>query len=762
MKSRYAVAFLCTVLVLCIGIIKAGKSERSIAKVIRKLLGTAVLAVVSNLVLMLSEKEIVCMAAYSIFFVCIDWLLCYVLMFAIEYTGYEVKNRWVRKLFGTILGIDSLSMLLNMVFHHAFTCRQVVTEKGELYYRIDSYLPYYLHLLLSYVLIMLTLILLLMRVRRTPVLYRKKYLMVLGMLVFTVLEDAVYVFMERVIDVSIVFFAVTGMIFYYYALVYEPKELINNTLALVVQGMTEAVVLFDAEGTCIHMNESARHLLGIEQEGIEDAEQLYEQWNAKQHLTEHQEYSWDQDLIREGRERHLKFGYHRMLDKKGRYLGSFFVIHDHTEEVNHLKREHYRATHDVLTGLYNREYFYEKAEKCMREHPEEQFLMLCTNVKNFKLVNDVLGPKTGDELLLKIAEALRKHAHTGTIYGRLESDRFAILMKKANYREELFAKGLWQMVQFEKNVSYLINIHIGVYEIMNPKLPVSVMCDRAFMALGTIKDSYQIQVVRYDETLRESVLLEQELAAELEPALEEGQFQIYLQPQITAAEEVCGAEALVRWMHPKKGLLMPGSFIGVFEKNGMITKIDQYVWELACMQLRKWKEQGREDLYLSVNISVRDFYFLDVYQVLTELVQKYEIAPGNLKLEITETAIMINLEQQMELLEKLQAAGFVVEMDDFGSGYSSLNMLKNIHVDVLKIDMEFLGKTRNEERGRKILKMVIELSKELGMPVITEGVETEEQVAYLTEIGCDMFQGYYFAKPMEIVEFERRYMKQSS
>ena len=196
----------------------------------------------------------------------------------------------------------------------------------------------------------------------------------------------------------------------------------------------------------------------------------------------------------------------------------------------------------------------------------------------------------------------------------------------------------------------------------------------------------------------------------------------------------------------------------MFEKNGLISDIDRYIWEQACKQLKTWKEQGREDIYISVNISPRDFYFLNVYQTFMELVEKYEIAPKNLKLEITETAIVMDFNRQMELITRLRRNGFVVEMDDFGSGYSSLNMLKDLHVDILKIDMAFLNKAKDEERSKKILQMVIGLSKQLGMPVITEGVENEEQVSFLSEIGCEMFQGYYFAKPMSLEEFERKYM----
>ena len=263
----------------------------------------------------------------------------------------------------------------------------------------------------------------------------------------------------------------------------------------------------------------------------------------------------------------------------------------------------------------------------------------------------------------------------------------------------------------------------------------------------------------YDDALRDDIMYEQELISELNNAINEGQFRMFLQPQMSSDGKLLGAEALIRWFHPKKGQIMPANFIPVFEKNGLISKVDEYIWELACKQLRKWKDEGKEELYISVNISPRDFYFLNIYQIFTELIKKYGVSAKSLKLEITETAIVMDFQRQLELITKLRQNGFIVEMDDFGSGYSSLNMLKDIHVDVLKIDMAFLKKAEDEERSKKILQMIISLSKQLDMPVITEGVETEEQVKFLSEMGCDIFQGYYFAKPMDIDAFETLYEK---
>ncbi|MCH5333846.1 MAG: EAL domain-containing protein, partial [Agathobacter sp.] len=193
------------------------------------------------------------------------------------------------------------------------------------------------------------------------------------------------------------------------------------------------------------------------------------------------------------------------------------------------------------------------------------------------------------------------------------------------------------------------------------------------------------------------------------------------------------------------------------ERTGLICRLDMYIWELACQKLCEWRDRGLSQFYISVNISTKDFYFTDIYKTFTNLADKYNINPRSLHLEITESAIINDLKKQLVLIQRLQEFGFVVEMDDFGSGYSSLNMLKDIPVNTLKIDMEFLRDTVHRDRSRKILKMIISLSKQLGMKVITEGVETAEQVDFLTEFGCDIFQGYYFAKPMPVDEFEKKY-----
>lgn len=757
MKGFYAVTFIITIAILGICTERAEKSKKEIATPLVKVLIMAAITVAGNLFVVLSENKLLSLVSYSIFFVGIDWLLYFLLLFATEYTGI-LKNKILKKGLMLILIFDSASMLLNTVFSHAFWCRLVYTEYGEKLYRITFGFPYELHLTLCYIMLVITFAALVYKACKSPAFYRSKYLVIVGVLLAVVIGDAVYVFMEQIIDMSILLFAAAGVAIYYYAVEYVPKEIVNRSMSLVVQKLSEGIVFFDITNQCAYANKFAEQILEADNEDDILLERVLGKWGKKIDVKEQDDFSCTRMEIVKGEPMYLRIRFQRMLDKHKQYLGCIFIIHDCTVEKRNQQKEHFLATHDKLTGIYNKEYFYEQVEKCIKDYPDRKYLMVCSDIKDFKLVNDVFGKEIGDDLLVRIAAEIRMQVKLGEVYCRLDGDRFALFMQKKDFRENVFIDGPERTARIESDISYPVNIYVGVYEVNDLTMPVSGMCDRAVMAIESIKGNFEKKVAYYDENLRQSVLREKELSGELNYALETGQFQIYLQPQITADGIVAGAEALVRWLHPHKGLIMPGEFIEIFEKNGMIAKLDQHVWKLACECLRKWKKAGKTECYISVNISPKDFYFMDVYKTITELAEQYDIIPRNLRLEITETAIMIDLEHQLEMIKRLRDYGFIVEMDDFGSGYSSLNMLKDICVDELKVDMAFLKRTRDEKRGKIILQNIVHMSKQLGMPIIIEGVETVEQVKFLKEIGCDMFQGFFFARPVAVAKFEEIYL----
>lgn len=758
MKIMLAAILTLAMIVIGIFIYKTRNEKEEIARTVSRTLFAGMFIVLCNLVSLLTNHEWVCLVAYSGYFIASDWMLYYLLQFSIEYTGKSFERLVKRKWMLLLLSADSLFVFFNNIWDYMYRLKPVALFGGESYYELQVTPLFYVHYLIVFMLVVFCLITLFFRSFTAPKFYRKKYLtialitMVLAILnIFTV---------SSAVDVSVIGYVVEAITIYYCAFVYTPQKLLYKTVFRITQDMSVGLLVLDTVGKELYCNTCAEALFSIKDsyrnvEGITLKDWCYNQFiNGSANLQE------EHSFYRRGDEAVFKIHLQRLMDNNKQLQGGYFVIQDRTEEINESKRERYLATHDSLTGVYNKDYFCEKVRKYLDKYPETEFLVICTDIKEFKIINDSFGTTTGDIVLKNVAKILKEDIKGTVACGRIGSDVFGILMPKKNFTEESFLEIRSEDFQngMEGGMTLPVVTHVGIYEVTERDLPVSVMCDRARMAIHDIKHDYLTRIAYYDGKVRENILKEQELVHDLEQALAEGQLKMFLQPQTTVDGKLLGAEALVRWEHPEKGWIGPSEFIPVFEKNGLISDIDRYIWESACKKLKEWKEAGREDIYISVNISPRDFYFLNVYRTFIELVERYDISPKNLKLEITETAIVMDLQRQMELITKLRQDGFIVEMDDFGSGYSSLNMLKDIHVDILKIDMAFLKKAKDEERSKMILQMVVGLSKQLGMPVITEGVENEEQVKFLSEIGCDMFQGYYFAKPMPTEEFEQIYM----
>ena len=303
------------------------------------------------------------------------------------------------------------------------------------------------------------------------------------------------------------------------------------------------------------------------------------------------------------------------------------------------------------------------------------------DIKDFKIINDIYSKEFGDKVLQTVAKVLTERAPDSSVFGRLTGDKFGLLIPTRDFSNDRMERLLTEASFGKMTANYPIIVHMGVYEVLERDLLVSVMFDRAFMAISSIKSDFKRHVAEYDDAMRDDLVWNQSISTQLDRAIKERQVQPYLQPMVDKQGRVEGAEVLVRWIHPEEGFLSPARFIPVFEKNGMIAQLDAYMWECACEILRNWADRGI-DLFLSVNISPKDFYFIDVYGTISGLVAKYGIDPARLRLEITETVMMTDLENRLRIIENLRSDGFLVEMDDFGSGYSSLNMLKDIPVDV--------------------------------------------------------------------------------
>ncbi len=713
-------------------------------------------AAVFNVGSVLYINETVALWAFGIFSAFVDWILFGIFQYTKTYMQRGDKHDAVDVLFFALSTIDSISLCLNGIYGHAFEIEPYFYRSGEKFFIISrQFFAYELHEIFIYFTMLVIVVDLLIKILHTKKIYRIKYVTIIVLI--TAAAGVSFISMTDTdipIDLSFLCYEVLVLVLYYVTVRYVPERIIMYQLSNIVKSMNNGIACYDEDGECIYTNEKMDEFMNAaDANGVRRI--FYERCMDRVHRDADgaDRYEWHYT----NKDRFYRIEYNRIFDDDGGRLGCYFYIDDETEDIRKFREESHRTSHDELTGLCNAAHFSEKLETLLAESNDAYYLIY-SDIVDFKLINELFGHETGNKLLKKQAEFLQKVADEKSVYGRINDDHFAFVTPKSNYKPEYFDECIREMKVLIDNSIYKLQIKFGIYEITNRKESVSAMCDKAIIAIGSANSDSEACIAFYDEKLLEGILHEKAIIGQFDTALSNGEFKMFLQPQITVDGVVTGAEALVRWVKQDGKVIPPGEFIPVLEKTGFVYKMDRYIWELAAAKLSQWKAEGREDMHISVNISPKDIYFLDIYSEFTGLVEKYGISPKKLNLEITETVFMSDMTSVIKLIDRLKNYGFLVEIDDFGSGYSSLNMLKDIRADLLKIDMVFLRETENKQKNRIILDSIISMAGKLDMPVIAEGVEYEEQVKFLTDMGCDMFQGYYFSKPIQVSEFEEKYM----
>ena len=422
-----------------------------------------------------------------------------------------------------------------------------------------------------------------------------------------------------------------------------------------------------------------------------------------------------------------------------------------------LQEVRYKEQFDKLTGIYKGETFRRETRKMLEEHPDTTFAMVRMDIHKFQVYNSFFGMIEGDHLLKYVASLLQKYTQHIELktYCRKEADVFYICLpyKGKERSQEVLGQIREDLRNFQK--SYDLVPVFGIYVIEDQNVSIREMMDYAKMAADTCKESYIQNYAYYDKAIQDEILQAQLIVNKMKKALKEEQFVLYLQPKYSLADnKIQGAEVLVRWDDPEKGLISPGVFIPIFEHNGFIMELDYYVWEHSCQMLRRWLDEGRKVYPISVNISRVSLYNPNLADDICNLVKRYNIPTELFQLELTETAYASNPTQIWADMSKLQQRGFTILMDDFGSGYSSLNVLKDINVDVLKLDMKFLTNAADPVRSHVILRAVVHMAKDLSIPCIAEGVEKVSQAEFLKDVGCEYVQGFLYAKPMPMKDYE--------
>lgn len=415
---------------------------------------------------------------------------------------------------------------------------------------------------------------------------------------------------------------------------------------------------------------------------------------------------------------------------------------------------------DNLTGLYNRDYFLQYAARMRREHPDQPMDAVVLNIDRFHSVNALNGRNFGDQVLRMLGGEIHEATlESGGIASRFEADQFDIYCRPMENYQELYNRLQEKLEDAAPSVS--IRMRMGVMPWRKEMEPVQ-MFDRARTACAMAKTNFKEHLIVYDQKMQEQELREQQLLNDVQRALNSYQFEVHYQPQFDIRSDppkLVSAEALVRWRHPEHGMISPADFVPLLERNGKIGEVDRFVWSEAARQISRWKNRFGVMIPVSVNLSRVDVFDPALESVLEKLLAYNGLGQDALKLEVTESAYTENSDQIIRVVEELRRKGYIVEMDDFGSGYSSLHMLSAMPVDVLKMDREFIRRIGEGEKSSQLVALILGIAGSLKIPVVAEGVETEEQLKLLKDLGCPLVQGFYFSRPLPPEEFENRFLR---
>ena len=414
---------------------------------------------------------------------------------------------------------------------------------------------------------------------------------------------------------------------------------------------------------------------------------------------------------------------------------------------------------DDLTGLLNRKYFFQYAERMHREHPDVRMDAIVLNIEQFHSINAIHGRSLGNQVLRELGNEIRAlQVELNGIAGRFEADRFDIYCHHRDDYQPVFDRIQGRLEALAPNLN--IRLRMGVMH-WQKGIDVEQMFDHARTACTMARGHYSTRLIVYDATVNARESYEQRLVNDLRHALEHDEFTVFYQPKFDIQCDppaFVSAEALVRWNHPELGLIPPGDFISLFEKNGQIGLVDKYVWSQAAAQVAQWKKKFGKVIPVSVNLSRIDVFDPSLEETLGGILSSNGLDHHAFRLEVTESAYTENADQVIHVVGSLRHSGFEVEMDDFGTGYSSLNMLSSMPIDVLKMDMQFVRNIDNNEKDRQLVALIIGIANNLKVPVIAEGVERESQLKLLRDLGCAMVQGFYFSRPLPADEFAQRFL----
>ena len=673
----------------------------------------------------------------------LDWMVLFLLYFVYAMEDRKVKKE-IRYLLHGILIIDSCILLSNPV--NGFTAGYEL--KTGIHYGSFVFKPnlfFFVHVALCVsmgLFIMFTIVNVYIKSSRY---YRTKYTAFIVVAVCIVVLNASLISTGVVNqDLAKVLFGFGNVVLYFTTYNFSPDKLIKMLHEYIDDNISDATIIYDCNDRILKQNAMARKLFeGTEIDTIEKLTGLFGEFeDGKKKVCTINDFYYE-------------VACNRIFDNRGIYVATTVIFHDYSEEKRALAREHHAATFDKLTNSFNRLGLFEAVPKFFESNDKLRgYALMVSGICNFKGINGLYGTQVGDRILKAIAKKLHDYHHEfPMIYGRTAEGKFTCILPFEHIDSIVNALGCFE-IEADDNLSARVEMASGFVVIKDYEKPIDYYYEQALLALARCKQRTGLPMLEYTEEMTKEHNRKLMLTSEMHSALENHEFFIEIQPQIDIKNQrVSGAEALARWNSPVLGRVSPGEFIPLFERNGFITVLDKYIWEEAAATIKRLSDEKLYDGPISVNVSQIDINCFDVVEEFRAIVKKYDIPADKLHIEITESACVKNRDTLAETMKKLRENGFVVEIDDFGSGYSSLNALMHLPFDVVKLDMEFMRNNIRDEKSDVIINAMAEMIHDLKAQIIVEGVETEDNLKSVRFFNGDVVQGYYYSRPIPVDDF---------
>lgn len=620
-----------------------------------------------------------------------------------------------------------------------------------------------IHITFCFVMILISLTLLLIKSIKAPFLYKFKYLAVFFTYILSFSLYGLFYLLKTEIEYTGLLVSILNFFVCYFSVYKSSERLEQKALYKISEEVPEGILCFDNIQKLIYYNQKAKEIFRDEKNKSEISQKkvfdffMLASNKAKRFVNQCESLIWQEEKIKvDGVEHFYNVEFHQIIIEK-KFVGNFIKLTDKTEDVEKIRRDEFIANHDSLTKLYNRKKFFEVAERILKNESGTQWQMMCFNIKDFKLINEIFGNRKGDELLKKYAELIQKYALKGSCYGRISDDKIAVLIKTQDFSESRYLEIIEILSKLFDN--FKLSINVGIYIIKDPSERVEIMYDKAFLAISKISNPYQKTFIYYGNNSLEQMRYEKDIADKFEASLKNNEISLFLQPIVDEKGNAVSCEARARW-NLNGELISAGKFIKALKNSGLIPKLDMFIWEEAAKILCDWKIDGLDDFSITINVDEKDIYYFDIANFLDELVQKHRIEPKNLIVQFKESEFVKNYDFASKVANNLAKKGFPVCITDFGGGYSSLNVIKDMDISSIKMDMVFVDSEKKSERNEIILNTIISMAKELDYNIVSKGVKDFSQVQQMSSMGFKLFQGEYFDSAIDVESFEKKYLPQ--